>query len=443
MAAKIAAFNTAGQTDTIGWFTTDGSTLSAGADHDIFSATFTVTAAGDSTITPVIVPGIGGFLDGIGGSFDPSSVTAGTVLNSVAPQWSLSAPASASVNRGASTDVTVSTAVVGGTPGAITLSASNLPSGVTASFSPAAPAAGSSSTLTFTAAAGAATGPATVTISGTDGTTPHSTTINLNVVAPNDFTISASPTSVNFLAGASSTATVTTAIGNGTPGTVTYSATIPAAATGLTATFSPTSGAVPASSTVTLAADGTTTAGTYAVVVSGTDGIYTHSTTITVTVGPKAPDGAQSVNVTGSMDGGFLGLSCPTAVTMPLVRGNTNQTNAPCVVSTNTVWQLSANDAAPSDHVGFMVTGRPVDGTTTFALHDPFHVLSGGHVISPSNPTVVYTYDHDLSNGGQSAIVGAGTNSANVSTVLSQYVAPNDHAGSYGIQVVFSAVSVF
>jgi hypothetical protein len=93
--------------------------------------------------------------------------------------------------------------------------------------------------------------------------------------------------------------------------------------------------------------------------------------------------------------------------------------------------------------MGFMVTGRPVDGTTTFALRNSFHVLSGVRPTSPTNPTPAYDYDHDLSNAAQSPVVAAGTNSASVSTVLSQYVAPNDRAGTYGIQVVFSAVSIF
>jgi hypothetical protein len=358
------------------------------------------------------------------------------------------------VNRGSGTsaDVAFAVAVSAGDPGTITLAAGgpNVVAGAPApgeigyGFSPSTLSGAGTTTLSLLAGATAPTGPVTITVTATDGSgTSHTATLVLTVVAPNDFTISASPSSVNFLAGASSTTTVSTAVGNGTPGSVTYSATIPAAATGLTATFSPTSGTVPATSTLTLAADATTPAGTYTVVVTGTSASYDHTTNVTVVVGPPAPAGAQPVNVTGSMDSGFLGLSCPTAVTMPLVRGNTNQTNAPCVVSTNTVWQLSAADAVSDASTGFMVTGRPVDGTTTFALHNSFHVLSGGHPISPSNPTVEYAYDHDLSQTGQSPVVGAGTNSATVSTVLSQYVAPNDHAGSYGIQVVFSAVSIF
>src|SRR5207245_6578934 len=68
---------------------------------------------------------------------------------------------------------------------ATTLSASGLPSGVTAAFSsnPVTPPANGSatSTLTLTASATATTGTATVTVTGTSGSLTHSTTISLIV----------------------------------------------------------------------------------------------------------------------------------------------------------------------------------------------------------------------------------------------------------------------
>jgi hypothetical protein len=443
----------AGTIPTIGWFTTDGSTLSASADHGIFSATFTVIAAGDSSLTPVIVPGVGGFLDASGTAFDPTSLTAGAVVNTAPAAWSISAPATASVNIGGTATATVSTAVVSGAPGAITFSASGLPSGVTADFVPASAAAGSSSTLTFTASGSATSGTFPVSVSGSDGSTSHSATINLTVVVPNDFSIAA-PASKTVQAGTSGTVAVTSTVLNGTPGSITYSASgLPA---GATPTFTPASAAAGLGSSLSIATTAATVPGTYAVTISGNDGTYTRTASISLVVTTAAAPNNANVNVTGTMDGGFLGLSCPTSITMPLTRGNTNQTNAPCVVSTNTVWQLSANDTATTDHVGFMVTGRPVDGTTKFALYNSMHVLSGGRPVgcavqgptcgqatNPFDPFVVYDFNRDLSNATQSPLVGSGTNTANVGVVLSQYVAPNDHAGSYGIQVVFSAVSIF
>jgi hypothetical protein len=137
------------------------------------------------------------------------------------------------------------------------------------------------------------------------------------------------------------------------------------------------------------------------------------------------------------MDGGFLGLTCPTSVSIGLVRGNTNQVNVPCSVYTNTVWNLNANDTATDASKGYMVTGRPVDNTTNFKLANSLHVLSGGHLVGVD---VIYSTDLNLVAGGTAA---QGTNSANVPLVLSQFVAAGDHAGAYGMQVLFSAVSVF
>jgi hypothetical protein len=61
----------------------------------------------------------------------------------------------------------------------VTLSASGLPSGVTASFSPN-PAA-FTSTLTLTVSGSAATGKSTITITGTFGSLNHKATVNLAV----------------------------------------------------------------------------------------------------------------------------------------------------------------------------------------------------------------------------------------------------------------------
>src|SRR5260221_647821 len=71
-----------------------------------------------------------------------------------------------------------------GFTGSVSLSASGLPSGVTASFNPTSNT--STSTLTLTASASATTGTSTLTITGTSGTLTSSTTITLSVTpAPN------------------------------------------------------------------------------------------------------------------------------------------------------------------------------------------------------------------------------------------------------------------
>ncbi|WP_433392804.1 M28 family peptidase [Micromonospora sp. KLBMP9576] len=75
-------------------------------------------------------------------------------------------PASGSVQRGASTTATVSTATTGGTAQTVGLSASGAPAGVTVSFSPSSVTSGGSATMTVSASASAPVGTFTVTVTG-------------------------------------------------------------------------------------------------------------------------------------------------------------------------------------------------------------------------------------------------------------------------------------
>jgi hypothetical protein len=88
-------------------------------------------------------------------------------------------PGSLSIAQGVSSTNTVTVNPANGFSGSVTLSASGLPSGVTASFG-TNPATGSS-VVTLAASGSAATGSATVTITGTSGGLSASTTIALTV----------------------------------------------------------------------------------------------------------------------------------------------------------------------------------------------------------------------------------------------------------------------
>jgi hypothetical protein len=104
------------------------------------------------------------------------------------PDFTIGAsPSSLTIAQGSSGTSTITITSLNGFNAATTLSASGLPSGVTAAFSPnpvTPPANGSAtSTLTLTASGTATTGNATVTITGTSGALTHSTTIALTVTA--------------------------------------------------------------------------------------------------------------------------------------------------------------------------------------------------------------------------------------------------------------------
>ena len=103
-----------------------------------------------------------------------------STLTGAPPDFSLSAsPASVSLAQGGNASTVINIPAAGGFTGSVSLSASRLPSGVTAAFSPAT--ATGTSTLTFTASATAPTGTVTVTITGVSGSLSHSATVTLTV----------------------------------------------------------------------------------------------------------------------------------------------------------------------------------------------------------------------------------------------------------------------
>ncbi|SDO63060.1 proprotein convertase P-domain-containing protein [Lentzea jiangxiensis] len=105
-------------------------------------------------------------VDGIAYTVWKSAVGTGTPGADFAVSVS---PASGSVAAGSSVQASVATRTVSGDPQTVRLSASGLPAGATASFSPASVTTGSASTLTIstTASVAAGTYPVTITAAGT------------------------------------------------------------------------------------------------------------------------------------------------------------------------------------------------------------------------------------------------------------------------------------
>jgi subtilisin family serine protease len=93
-------------------------------------------------------------------------------------------PTSGSVNRGSSITATVSTTTTVGAAQTVSFTASGLPSGATASFSPASVTSGGSSTMTITTTTSTAAGTYPVTITGTGSVTTKTATYTLTVNGP-------------------------------------------------------------------------------------------------------------------------------------------------------------------------------------------------------------------------------------------------------------------
>ena len=220
----------------------------------------------------------------------------------VTNDFSISAsPPSVSLAPGASGVSTISTALIAGSAETIALTVSGVPAGATATPSPTSVTAGGSSSLTINA--GTATpGSYTLTVTGTSTSAIHATTVTLTVTsgAPvNDFSISASPSSLSLAQGASSPSTISTAVISGNAETI--SLTVSGVPTGATATLNPTSVTAGGGSTLTINA-GTAAAGTYTLTVTGTSASAMHSTSVTLTV----TSGASSAVVNGGFETGDL-----------------------------------------------------------------------------------------------------------------------------------------
>jgi hypothetical protein len=238
------------------------------------------------------------------GDYNPRGKPAETVLRAWQgpggnPNFTLSAnPSSLTINRGASGASAITITRSGGFTSGVALSATGLPSGVTATFNPASTTGGSSA-LTLAASSAAATGAFNVTINGSGGGLSRSTTLRLTVnTAPApDFTLSASPSNLTVNRGASGTSTITITRTGGFTSAVALSASgLP---TGITAAFNPAS-TTGGSSALTLSASSAAATGITSLTINGAGGGLTRSTTLIITV--SGDNGTGGVTVTPAIN---------------------------------------------------------------------------------------------------------------------------------------------
>jgi hypothetical protein len=181
----------------------------------------------------------------------------------------------------------------------------------------------------------------------------------------NDFSVSVSPSSGSVAQGASTTATVSTAVTSGSAQTV--SLTTSGAAAGLTASVSPGSVTAGGSATLTVAASASTPGGTYPITVTGTAASGSHTATYTVTVTTGTPTNDFSVGVSPS-SGSVAQAGTATATVSTAVTSGSAQT------------------------VALTATGAPPGATVTVS---PSSVTAGGSatltaVTSASTPAGTY-----------------------------------------------------
>jgi uncharacterized membrane protein len=294
------------------------------------------------------------------------------------PNFTLSAsPASLTATQGNSGNSTITVTPSGGFKGSVNLSASGLPSGVTATFGTNPTT--STSVVTLAASSSATTGTFTVTITGTSGTLTHTTTISLTVkaVASPNFSLSASPSSVTVVQGNSGNTTISVTPSGGFTGSVSLSASgLPS---GVTATF----GTNPTTSTgvLTFTASATAATGAATVTITGTSGTLSHSTTVRLTVNSAAQadftisDSPTSITVTSGATGhstvtigavnGFTGTVSLSVSGLPSGASATFSPNTITNGSGNSTMSVTTSSSTPAGTYTLTITGTSTSPSLT------------------------------------------------------------------------------
>lgn len=252
-------------------------TLSGSGSSTLTVSSTTATAAGTYTVTIT------------GASATLSHTTqASLVINAApTPDFSLTtSPSSQTVTVGGAASYTSTISALNGFTGTVTLTASGLPTGATATFNPSSVTTSGTSALTISTTSSTPAGTSTITISGTSGSLTHTSQVTLvvNAVAVPDFSISATPASQTVIVGSGTSYTATIGSINGFGGTVSLSASgLP---TGATATFTPATVTTSGTSSVAVTTSSSTPTGTFTITITGTSGSTSHGATVTLVVNP-------------------------------------------------------------------------------------------------------------------------------------------------------------
>jgi hypothetical protein len=201
--------------------------------------------------------------------------------------FSISAnPASASITSGHESTSTITVSALNSYSGTVDLSVtSGCPSSATCTLSPSSVTPGSSSTSNLTVVTSDSTSPGTypVVVTGKDSdnsSLSHSTTFTVTVSAV--FTMTTSPSSLTVTRGSSNSVTVNIGQVNSVATSVTLSTT--SLPRGVKASFSPNPVKSGSSSTLTVSANRSATTGTINLTINGTNGPYSLSTSLLLTI---------------------------------------------------------------------------------------------------------------------------------------------------------------
>ncbi|WP_263409124.1 FG-GAP-like repeat-containing protein [Terriglobus tenax] len=350
--------------------------------------TFVVSASALESSTPITITGTSGNL----------SATTTLTLVVHQPTFTLSAaPTLLPVAPGNSVNSTVSVAPKFGFNGSVSLAASGLPTGVTASWG-TNPTTGTS-VVTFAASANTPGGTYPVTITGTSGSITATTTVSLLVQAPS-FTLYGS-SSLNVGQNSSVSGYFYVSPAYGFNSIVNFSVSgLPA---GVSANFSPASSI---SSTNLILRASSAVPGQYPVTVTGTSGSLTSSITFTLNVyEPSFTLSASSVNIgqgsTGSSSvyvNGQYGFNSSVNLSVSGLPSGVSAIWNPNPTTSSSSLTLMASSSVPTGQYTLTVAGRSgslvASTTLTMGVYEPTFTLSGssGVSIGQGGTTTSYVY---------------------------------------------------
>jgi hypothetical protein len=204
----------------------------------------------------------------------------------------------------------------------VNLSVSGLPTGATATFSPATLGSGASSTLSIATLSSTTTGISTLTITGISGSLTHAATVTLNVTGAPDFTLSVAPGSQTVTQGGNAVYTVSATALNSFTGSLSLS--VSGLPTGATGTFSPATITPGTNATLTVTTKTSTPTGSPTLTITGTSGSLTHTATVALTVNGAGSGTANAISIDFTGSGPAMGASETAGV---IAKSNWNEAN--------------------------------------------------------------------------------------------------------------------
>lgn len=388
-----------------------------------------------------------------------------------------SSPTSQTVNQGANTSYTISVSFSSGFSGTVDLSASGLPSGASASFSPSSLTATGSSTMDVTTSSSTPAGTYSLTVKGTSGGVTQTTMVTLVVKSSGssgNFSLGAASGTIAVAVNSTASDTIAVTPSGGFTGSVSLSLSGLPRRTNSNFTVNPVSitGSGSASSVLTINTNRKTTAGSYSLTLTATSGSLTQTIPLTLVVGATSspnfsisaspssqtvsPGSSTNYSISVSVSGGFTGSVGLGASGLPSgagvtfsptsISGSGSSTMTVSTSSTTPAGTYSVTITGTSGNLTHATTVTLVVGTASggdFSLSaSPGNVtLRGGGTAaysvtvtpaSGSNPTVGFQVSGVP--GGSTATFSPSTVTGSGSTTLAVTV-PSGTKGSYTLTI--------